>query len=142
LEVSFREDAFAAIIRSTADPAKADKRTRSRGRGTKYLVNGSARISGDELVSAAEQISMPIKSPAITPPGIEPLSEASFSGDRAHDTVSRRSRPPINLRQGELGPSEPNGLKTGLPGRCKNASQRWSPRKPATTTITTTTPMM
>jgi hypothetical protein len=30
LEVSDREDAFAAIIRSTADPAKADTRTRSK----------------------------------------------------------------------------------------------------------------
>jgi hypothetical protein len=30
LEVSDREDPFAAIIRSTADPAKADKRTRSK----------------------------------------------------------------------------------------------------------------
>jgi hypothetical protein len=30
LEVSNREDPFAAIIRCTADPAKADKRTRSK----------------------------------------------------------------------------------------------------------------
>jgi hypothetical protein len=30
LEVSDREDPFAAIIRCTADPAKADKRTRSK----------------------------------------------------------------------------------------------------------------
>jgi hypothetical protein len=30
LAVSDREDAFAAIIRCTADPAKADKRTRSK----------------------------------------------------------------------------------------------------------------
>jgi hypothetical protein len=30
LEVSDREDAFAAIIRCTGDPAKADKRTRSK----------------------------------------------------------------------------------------------------------------
>jgi hypothetical protein len=30
LEVSEREDPFAAIIRCTADPAKADKRTRSK----------------------------------------------------------------------------------------------------------------
>jgi hypothetical protein len=30
LDVSEREDAFAAIIRCTADPAKADKRTRSK----------------------------------------------------------------------------------------------------------------
>jgi hypothetical protein len=30
LEVSGREDPFAAIIRCTADPAKADKRTRSK----------------------------------------------------------------------------------------------------------------
>jgi hypothetical protein len=30
LEVSEREDPFAAIIRSTADPARADKRTRSK----------------------------------------------------------------------------------------------------------------
>jgi hypothetical protein len=30
LDVSGREDPFAAIIRSTADPAKADKRTRSK----------------------------------------------------------------------------------------------------------------
>jgi hypothetical protein len=30
LEVSHREDAFASIIRCTADPAKADKRTRSK----------------------------------------------------------------------------------------------------------------
>jgi hypothetical protein len=30
LEVSEREDPFAAVIRSTADPAKADKRTRSK----------------------------------------------------------------------------------------------------------------
>jgi hypothetical protein len=30
LEVSDREDAFAAVIRCTADPAKADKRTRSK----------------------------------------------------------------------------------------------------------------
>jgi hypothetical protein len=30
LEVSAREDPFAAIIRCTADPAKADKRTRSK----------------------------------------------------------------------------------------------------------------
>jgi hypothetical protein len=30
LKVSDREDPFAAVIRSTADPAKADKRTRSK----------------------------------------------------------------------------------------------------------------
>jgi len=30
LEVSEREDAFAAVIRCTADPSKADKRTRSK----------------------------------------------------------------------------------------------------------------
>jgi hypothetical protein len=30
LEVSEREDSFAAVIRCTADPAKADKRTRSK----------------------------------------------------------------------------------------------------------------
>ena len=30
LEVSDREDAFAAVIRCTGDPAKADKRTRSK----------------------------------------------------------------------------------------------------------------
>jgi hypothetical protein len=30
LDVSDREDAFAAVIRCTADPAKADKRTRSK----------------------------------------------------------------------------------------------------------------
>jgi hypothetical protein len=30
LKVSDREDPFAAIIRCTADPAKADKRTRSK----------------------------------------------------------------------------------------------------------------
>jgi hypothetical protein len=30
LKVSYREDAFAAVIRCTADPAKADKRTRSK----------------------------------------------------------------------------------------------------------------
>jgi hypothetical protein len=30
LEVSDREDPFAAVIRCTADPAKADKRTRSK----------------------------------------------------------------------------------------------------------------
>jgi hypothetical protein len=30
LKVSEREDAFAAVIRCTADPAKADKRTRSK----------------------------------------------------------------------------------------------------------------
>jgi hypothetical protein len=30
LKVSYREDPFAAIIRCTADPAKADKRTRSK----------------------------------------------------------------------------------------------------------------
>jgi hypothetical protein len=30
LEVSEREDPFAAVIRCTADPAKADKRTRSK----------------------------------------------------------------------------------------------------------------
>jgi hypothetical protein len=30
LEVSAREDPFAAVIRCTADPAKADKRTRSK----------------------------------------------------------------------------------------------------------------
>jgi hypothetical protein len=30
LDVSDREDSFAAIIRCTADPAKADKRTRSK----------------------------------------------------------------------------------------------------------------
>jgi hypothetical protein len=30
LEVSDREDSFAAIIRCTADPSKADKRTRSK----------------------------------------------------------------------------------------------------------------
>jgi hypothetical protein len=30
LEVSDREDAFASVIRCTADPAKADKRTRSK----------------------------------------------------------------------------------------------------------------
>jgi hypothetical protein len=33
LEVVDREDPFAAIIRCTADPAKADKRSRSRGAG-------------------------------------------------------------------------------------------------------------
>ena len=30
LEISEREDPFAAVIRCTADPAKADKRTRSK----------------------------------------------------------------------------------------------------------------
>jgi len=39
LEVSEREDAFAAIIRCTADPAKADKRTRSKwSRVMRYAV--------------------------------------------------------------------------------------------------------
>jgi hypothetical protein len=41
---------------------------------------------------------MPIESPAVTPPGIEPLPEASFD-DRSCDAVSpRRSLPPIKLR--------------------------------------------
>jgi hypothetical protein len=39
LEVSDREDPFAAIIRCTADPAKADKRTRSKwSRVLRYAV--------------------------------------------------------------------------------------------------------
>jgi hypothetical protein len=39
LEVSEREDPFAAIIRCTADPAKADKRTRSKwSRVMRYAV--------------------------------------------------------------------------------------------------------
>jgi hypothetical protein len=39
LEVSDREDPFAAIIRCTADPAKADKRTRSKwSRVMRYAV--------------------------------------------------------------------------------------------------------
>jgi hypothetical protein len=39
LEVSEREDPFAAIIRCTADPAKADKRTRSKwSRVMRYVV--------------------------------------------------------------------------------------------------------
>jgi hypothetical protein len=39
LGVSEREDAFAAIIRCTADPAKADKRTRSKwSRALRYAV--------------------------------------------------------------------------------------------------------
>jgi hypothetical protein len=40
LEVSDREDAFAAIIRCTADPAKADKRTRSKwSRAMRYAAS-------------------------------------------------------------------------------------------------------
>jgi hypothetical protein len=39
LEVSDREDAFAAVIRCTADPAKADKRTRSKwSRAMRYAA--------------------------------------------------------------------------------------------------------
>jgi hypothetical protein len=39
LEVSVREDPFAAVIRCTADPAKADKRTRSKwSRVMRYAV--------------------------------------------------------------------------------------------------------
>ena len=39
LEVSDREDPFAAIIRCTADPAKADKRTRSKwSRALRYAA--------------------------------------------------------------------------------------------------------
>jgi hypothetical protein len=39
LEVSDREDPFAAVIRCTADPAKADKRTRSKwSRALRYAV--------------------------------------------------------------------------------------------------------
>jgi hypothetical protein len=39
LEVSDREDPFAAVIRCTADPAKADKRTRSKwGRVLRYAA--------------------------------------------------------------------------------------------------------
>jgi hypothetical protein len=39
LEVSDREDAFASIIRCTADPAKADKRTRSKwSRAMRYAA--------------------------------------------------------------------------------------------------------
>jgi hypothetical protein len=39
LEVSDREDPFAAIIRCTADPAKADKRTRSKwSRAMRYAA--------------------------------------------------------------------------------------------------------
>jgi hypothetical protein len=39
LEVSDREEAFAAVIRCTADPAKADKRTRSKwSRVMRYAV--------------------------------------------------------------------------------------------------------
>jgi hypothetical protein len=38
LKVSDREDPFAAVIRCTADPAKADKRTRS-GCGQKVMFN-------------------------------------------------------------------------------------------------------
>jgi hypothetical protein len=39
LDASAREDPFAAIIRCTADPAKADKRTRSKwSRATRYAA--------------------------------------------------------------------------------------------------------
>jgi hypothetical protein len=39
LDVSDREDPFAAVIRCTADPAKADKRTRSkRSRALRYAA--------------------------------------------------------------------------------------------------------
>jgi hypothetical protein len=39
LKVSDREDPFAAVIRSTADPAKADKRTRSKwSRALRYAA--------------------------------------------------------------------------------------------------------
>jgi hypothetical protein len=39
LEVSDREDPFAAVIRCTADPAKADKRTRSKwSRALRYVA--------------------------------------------------------------------------------------------------------
>jgi hypothetical protein len=39
LEISDREDPFAAIIRCTADPAKADKRTRSKwSRAMRYAA--------------------------------------------------------------------------------------------------------
>jgi len=39
LEVSDREDPFAAVIRCTSDPAKADKRTRSKwSRATRYAT--------------------------------------------------------------------------------------------------------
>jgi hypothetical protein len=39
LEVSDREDPFAAVIRCTADPAKTDKRTRSKwSRVMRYAV--------------------------------------------------------------------------------------------------------
>jgi hypothetical protein len=39
LEVSDREDPFAAVIRCTADPAKADKRTRSKwSRAMRYAA--------------------------------------------------------------------------------------------------------
>jgi hypothetical protein len=39
LEISEREDPFAAVIRCTADPAKADKRTRSKwSRAMRYAA--------------------------------------------------------------------------------------------------------
>jgi hypothetical protein len=44
LEVSDREDPFAAIIRCTADPAKADKRTRSKW---SRVIRYAATYKGD-----------------------------------------------------------------------------------------------
>ena len=49
LEVSEREDPFAAVIRCTADPAKADKRTRSKwspGHALRGGVQAGFRAAG------------------------------------------------------------------------------------------------
>jgi hypothetical protein len=46
LKVSDREDPFAAIIRCTADPAKADKRTRSPGSAVRSGVQAAVRGAG------------------------------------------------------------------------------------------------
>jgi hypothetical protein len=53
LEVSEREDPFAAVIRCTADPAKADKRTRSKwSRVMRYVA---AHKSGSERLDQSAQ---------------------------------------------------------------------------------------
>ena len=50
LKVSDREDPFAAVIRCTADPAKADKRTRSKW-SRRHAVRGLYKLDSEPLDS-------------------------------------------------------------------------------------------
>jgi hypothetical protein len=48
LEVSDREDPFAAIVRCTADPVKVDKRTRTRSKWSRLMRYAAAYKPGSE----------------------------------------------------------------------------------------------